>query len=139
LVNNLSFAILRAGMCKRFSSLLVLACSALLLLCNIFSANADTPAVHISARPTWINPFKVSDKKLPSRQVENGFFYQLFEEQVQIEKQADYKHVIREIVSSAGIQNGSEISISFDPSYERLDIHDITVWRNGKAQAAGST
>jgi transglutaminase-like putative cysteine protease len=65
--------------------------------------------------------------------VENGFFYQLFEEQIQIEKQADYKHVIREIVSAAGIQNGSEISISFDPSYERLDIHDITVWRDGKA------
>ena len=122
-------------MCKRFSPLLVLACSAMLLLCNVFPANADTPAVHISARPTWINPFKLSDKKLPPRQVENGFFYQLFEEQVQIEKQADYKHVIREIVSSAGIQNGSEISISFDPSYERLDIHDITVWRNGKASS----
>ncbi|MBD1363323.1 DUF3857 domain-containing protein [Mucilaginibacter sp. ZT4R22] len=122
-------------MCKRLSPLLVLACSALLLLCNIFSANADTPAVHISARPTWINPFKISDKKLPLRQVENGFFYQLFEEQIHVEKQADYKRVIREIVSSAGIQNGSEISISFNPSYERLDIHDITVWRNGRASS----
>ncbi|WP_166727754.1 DUF3857 domain-containing protein [Mucilaginibacter gilvus] len=119
-------------MCKRFGPLLILAIGGLLLLFNSVIAQAASPAVHISARPTWLNTFKLSDKKLPARQVENGFFYQLFEEQIHVEKQADYKHVIREIVSEAGIQNGSEISISFDPSYERLDVHDVTVWRNGK-------
>jgi hypothetical protein len=120
---------------KLFAPLLIAAMSGLLLISGLPCALAGTPAVHISARPAWLNPFKLSDKKLPARQVTNGFFYQLFEEQIQVEKQADYKHVIREIVSEAGIQNGSEISISFDPSYERLDVHDITVWRNGKAES----
>nr|WP_294942408.1 DUF3857 domain-containing protein [uncultured Mucilaginibacter sp.] len=117
---------------KRSSPLLIVVCCVLWLLCNLPAAKAGTPAVHISPRPNWLSTFKISDKKLPSRQVENGFFFQLFEEQIHVEKQADYKHVIREIVSGAGIQNGSQISISFDPSYETLSVHDITVWRNGK-------
>lgn len=120
---------------KLFVPLLIAAMSGLLLILGPPAARAGAPVVHISARPAWLNTFKLSDKKLPARQVTNGFFYQLFEEQIQVEKQADYKHVIREIVSEAGIQNGSEISISFDPSYERLDVHDITVWRNGKAES----
>lgn len=132
LVNNLSFVILRAGMRNRISPLFIVVCSAFLLLFTSVAAIASSPAVHLSPRPAWINAIKVFDKKVPLRQVENGYFYQLFEEQVQIEKQADYRHFIREIVSAAGIQNGSEINISFDPSYERLDIHDITVWRDGK-------
>ncbi|OOQ61446.1 DUF3857 domain-containing protein [Mucilaginibacter pedocola] len=119
----------------RISPLLIAVYGALLLLfCNNLVANAANPAVHISARPNWINQIKLSDKKIPLRQVDNGFFYQLFEQQINIEQQADYRHVVREIVSATGIQNGSQINISFDPSYERLDIHDITVWRDGKPQ-----
>ncbi|MDB5142667.1 MAG: hypothetical protein JWQ66_1380 [Mucilaginibacter sp.] len=98
------------------------------------NANAFTPVVHITPKPNWLNTYKNYDKQIPERDVENGYFYQLIEEQVQVESQMDYSHVIRQIVSGAGIQNGSEISVSFDPTYERLDFHEITVWRNNKPQ-----
>lgn len=97
-------------------------------------ANAFTPVIHITPKPNWLNTYKNYDKQIPERDVENGYFYQLIEEQVQVESQMDYSHVIRQIVSGAGIQNGSEISVSFDPTYERLDFHEITVWRNNKPQ-----
>ncbi len=114
----------------------------LLMLCAViltFSAQASVPVVHISPAPTWLNTYKPYDKMIPARDVENGYFYQLVEEQIYIEKQADYSHIIRQIVSEAGIQNGSEISISFDPSYQQLYFHQITVWRDGKPQNRLST
>ena len=97
-------------------------------------ASASGPVVHISPVPDWISILKPYTKSIPLRTVENGYFYQLYEEQVQVEKQADYTHVIREIVSDAGIQDGSEISVSFDPLYERIDFHKLIVWRDNKPQ-----
>jgi transglutaminase-like putative cysteine protease len=95
-------------------------------------AKAGTPVVHRSPKPLWLSSFKTYNQKPRARTIERGFFYALIEEQIQVEKQADYHHVIREIVSEAGIQNASQISISFDPAFERLDFHDITVWRDNK-------
>nr|WP_067062881.1 DUF3857 domain-containing protein [Mucilaginibacter sp. L294] len=94
------------------------------------AVNAAAPIVHISPKPGWLNQYKAYDKKVASRDVANGYFYQVFEEQLNVEKQADYTHIIKEIVSEAGIQNGSSINIGFDPSFERLDVHEIIVWRN---------
>jgi len=98
-------------------------------------AGATAPVVHITNKPAWINPCKNYDKKPALRDVENGYFYALIEEQVQVEQQASYTHVIREIVSETGVQNSSAISVRFDPAYERLDFHDITLWRDNKPQS----
>ncbi|KAI9453502.1 hypothetical protein F5148DRAFT_1289068 [Russula earlei] len=98
-------------------------------------ASATPPVVHITNKPAWISPCKNYDKKPALRDVENGYFYALLEEQVQVEQQASYTHVIREIVSEAGVQNSSTISVRFDPVYEKLDFHDITVWRDNKPQS----
>ncbi|MDB5149710.1 MAG: hypothetical protein JWQ57_3730 [Mucilaginibacter sp.] len=106
-------------------------CLVMLFWCS-GAAFGDTPSVHISPRPTWLNILKPYNQKPSSRTIERGFYYALIEEQVQVEKQADYNHIIREIASETGIQNASQISVSFDPAYERLDFHDITVWRDGK-------
>lgn len=97
------------------------------------TAHAGAPVVHISPKPVWLNQYKAYDKKVASRDIANGYFYQVFEEQLHVEKQADYTHIIKEIVSEAGIQNGSSINIGFDPSFERLDVHEIIVWRNNVA------
>ena len=104
----------------------------LLLLFNSHIAKGGTPVVHVSAKPTWLSTCKVYDKRPSARTIEKGFFYTLIEEQIQVEKQADYHHVIKEIVSETGIQNASQISVGFDPSFERLDFHEITIWRDGK-------
>ncbi|MET3978163.1 transglutaminase-like putative cysteine protease [Mucilaginibacter sp. UYP25] len=96
------------------------------------ASHAATPRLYISPKPGWLNTYKAYDKKVASRDITNGYFYQVFEEQINVEKQADYTHIVKEIVSEAGIQNGSSITIGFDPTFERLDVHDVTVWRNNK-------
>nr|WP_294792776.1 DUF3857 domain-containing protein [uncultured Mucilaginibacter sp.] len=108
-----------------------------LLAVVLFCANltwAATPSVHISPKPNWLNHCPQYDKAIAQRNIENGYFYRLMEEQINVEKKAHYVHIERQIVSEAGIQNGSEISIGFDPSYERLDLHEIIIWRNNKPQ-----
>ena len=104
--------------------------TALLLAANLVFAAA--PTVHISAKPNWLNPCPQYDKGIAQRNIENGFFYRLIEEQINVEQKARYTHIEKQIVTEAGIQNGSELSISFDPSYERLDVHEIVIWRNNK-------
>jgi transglutaminase-like putative cysteine protease len=106
----------------------------LLLTFTVAGAQAAQPAVHISAKPGWLSVYKPYNQKPSLRTIEGGSYYALVEHQVHVEKQADYRHYIREIVSETGIQNSSQISVTFDPLYERLDFHEITVWRNNKPQ-----
>lgn len=121
-------------MCRRFSGVNKFVLSFLIVAVSFTFARGAQPVVHISAKPTWLSTCKPYSQKPALRTVEDGYYFSIIEHQVQVEKQADYRHNIREIISETGIQNGSEISVSFDPTYERLDFHEITVWRNNKPQ-----
>lgn len=94
-----------------------------------------TPIVHIAPKPTWISTCKPYDKKPSERSIADGAYDELVEEQINIEQKATYNHFITQIVSESGVQNNSEVSASFNPAYERLDFHEIIVWRNGKPQS----
>ena len=111
----------------------------LFTLCLLIAFSAAThavvPVVHISPKPSWISAYKPYVTKPADRDIENGAYSALIEEQVNVEEEATYNHFITQIVSASGVQNNSEISVSFDPSYQRLDFHDITVWRNNKPQS----
>lgn len=115
--------------CPKFLTLVLIVLVGVL---GRFNAYADGPTVHFSAKPSWLSYCKPYDKKPSLRDVENGYYYELTERQINVETNADYHHTIRQIVSEAGIQNGSQLSVGFDPAYERLDFHDITIWRDGK-------
>ncbi|MDR6943482.1 DUF3857 domain-containing protein [Mucilaginibacter pocheonensis] len=104
----------------------------LFLLINKQVVSAGTPVVHLSPKPAWLSVCNAFNQKPPLRTIERGYFFALVEQQQQVEKQADYHHYIEEIVSETGIQNASQITVSFDPAFERLDFHDITVWRDNK-------
>jgi transglutaminase-like putative cysteine protease len=98
------------------------------------SVCAQLPQIHLAPVPSWISRVKDFDKKPSLRSVRDGYFYDLSEQQINIEKKSEYFHYTREIVSSTGIQNGSQISVGFDPAYERVDFHRIIVWRNNQPQ-----
>jgi hypothetical protein len=133
--NSSSLFIFIASMQKSYFPINKFIVTFLITLLAHITAKATEPVVHVSPKPTWISACKPYNQKPSLRTVEGGYFFELVEHQVQVEKQADYHHIIKEIVSEAGIQNGSEISISFDPSFERLDFHEITVWRDNKPQS----
>ncbi|CAM4085789.1 Protein of unknown function [Pedobacter westerhofensis] len=104
-----------------------------LLICiHTLSAAAQGKNFYISkTSPPWLVKIDTSTTALPPKSVTDGYYTALLERQNHAELKESYTHVIRKIVSGAGVQNGSEISVTYDPSYQKLTFHQITVWRNG--------
>ena len=85
--------------------------------------------ITISPEPQWRVPVKISAFKVANRSVRDGYYEKLIEAQQHVEQQTIYYHEIREIISNEGVQNGSQIAVSFDPSYEKIEFHKVIVKR----------
>lgn len=79
--------------------------------------------------PSWIVKLNSKGLKPAAKDISDGYFLAVYENQLHVELQEEYIHVIREIVSDAGVQNGSQISVTYDPSFQKLVFHNITLWR----------
>lgn len=82
--------------------------------------------------PAWVKTVPASTQTPNSREINDGYFLRLFEQEYNVSTQQTYQHTIREIISEAGIQSASNLSINFNPSYEQISIHQVTVWRDGQ-------
>ena len=101
--------------------------------CFPMRTRAQHKSFSISPAPQWLVPYKPDLQKTPDlREISNGYYIRLFEEQYHAEHKSQYRHVIRQIISEAGVQNGAEISVDYDPAYEQLKFHQLAVRRNGK-------
>lgn len=82
--------------------------------------------------PAWLRKVVTVNKKPANKDIQDGYYLFLFEKQNNLETNEYYHHLIREISSGNGVQNGSEISIAYNPSYEKLIFHKLVIWRNNK-------
>lgn len=97
---------------------------------SLWASNIRVP---IKLSPLWVTSVVVNiNDSLKVCDVSDGYLYLLLDRQVNTEKQQSYSHEIRKIISDEGVQNGSELSIDFDPSYEKLSLHSVKVIRNGQ-------
>src|SRR5207249_13251 len=62
-----------------------------------------------------------------------GEVYLLVDRQENLERSAFYYHEVRKITSEHGVQDGASISVSFNPSFEKLIFHSIQLIRDGVA------
>jgi transglutaminase-like putative cysteine protease len=53
----------------------------------------------------------------------------LLNRQINGQENEFYSHSVRQILTSAGVQKGSHISIEFDPTYQSLTLHWVRLWR----------
>lgn len=83
--------------------------------------------------PSWIVKRNNQGFKPATKDISDGYFLAVYENQNHAELQEEYVRVIREIVSDAGVQNGSQISVTYDPSFQKLVFHNITLWRGDKS------
>ena len=103
----------------------------ILLVIAAFVTHAQK--VNTSPTPAWLVPYTPDLTKKPNaKNISDGYYLLLLEEQRQVELKSNYQHFIRQIISEAGIQNGSEISVDYDPQYEKLTFHKIVIHRDGK-------
>lgn len=97
----------------------------LLLLANLIASAQKKNFAVDKKEPAWIEKITTTNQKLTNRDIQEGYYLSLYEQQNNIETQEVYTHIIREIASDNGVQNGSEISVTYDPSYQKLDRKSV--------------
>lgn len=106
------------------------AATALLISTVLFSQSARP---RVTVEPSWITKNTIDYNKTSlEKDAGDGLIDISFEEQVLLAEQTTYFRRSKRIISQAGVQNGSEISVSFDPSYEQLIFHNIRIIRGGE-------
>lgn len=102
---------------------------ALLLCFFLLCAKSQKPLT--GKEPSWVNvqsyDFSVS---LLEQDAEDGYLDLVYEEQISIEPRAVYSRKVIKALTETGVQNISEISVDYDPSYQQLIFHRINIIRD---------
>lgn len=85
-----------------------------------------------SSPPKWVIPTKYTiNEKLLSK-ASDGYAFLLLDYQQNIEAKTIYSRIVTKILNTQGVQNASQISIDYNPTYEKIVFHEITINRNNK-------
>ncbi|MFT3827271.1 MAG: DUF3857 domain-containing transglutaminase family protein [Chitinophagaceae bacterium] len=109
----------------------------LLLLTGIFSLGFFAPAYsqkpRIDKEPAWIahNNIDYASIGTPT-DFEDGYVNLVLERQVNIGLQTTYVKRSYKIITEAGVQNTSEVSVDYDPAFQQASFHFISIIRDGK-------
>jgi len=94
-------------------------------------ASDKAPGFAIAPAPAWVQT--VATDALPAIP-DAPLQVLLMDDQTRLDPAASqrYSHNIRKINASSGLEQGSQIEIVFDPVYQKLSLHTLVVWREGK-------
>lgn len=98
----------------------------------ISGTKAQSKKLSIEKEPSWvtINNINYINSKQEG-EAEDGCYDVAYEKQVCLTEQAKYYKKTLKILSETGVENNSEVSIDFDPSYQGLILHRVQVIRDG--------
>lgn len=87
----------------------------------------------IGTSPAWVKEYPLHDDGAPmGKDMEDGYVLFLVERQVNVAEKTVYRKNILEILTEAGVQNASQVSVDYDPSFQQVVFHYIHLIRNGK-------
>jgi hypothetical protein len=92
---------------------------------------AQSPKIKIAPEKSWVThqPFNVDAK--PDAGQDGSTYYLLMDDQENTVTEENYIHYAYKILSNEGIQDMSDLSFEYDPSYESLIFHKIVIHRKG--------
>lgn len=113
----------------------------LLLFCFLQAiisiAHAADKKPTIEKTPAWITVTKTDYSQTHlDDEAEDGYADLRYEQQVSLEHKVTYYKKAVHILSESGVQNSSQVSVDFDPSYESLAFHSIKIIRGGEVMDA---
>ncbi|HEY4874101.1 MAG TPA: DUF3857 domain-containing protein [Puia sp.] len=104
----------------------------LILLCFSFQFALANEKVKISPEPHWLDKTNPDLNKKPSEHgISDGYYLELVEMQINLSNNTEYHHFIRQIVNESGVQNGSEVSVTFSPEFQQVLFHEVFIFRDG--------
>lgn len=87
-------------------------------------------------KPEWVEQVEVlSAEELPHDEIQNGVHYLLADSQLRVPAEGPpsyFSRYVTLITNQSGLDQESQINISFDPSYEQVELHRVTARRNGE-------
>lgn len=94
-------------------------------------AASSAPGFAIAPRPAWVQPASLEGlPALPAAPVQ----VLLMDDQTRVGPGGSvrFQHAVRQITSTTGLEAAAQVEFIFDPSYERLTLHELVIWRDGK-------
>ncbi len=111
----------------------------LLLLAAILPASLHAKSYgefDIARPPAWVETLKPEYAfDVPRRLGRYGIYDILSDHQIRVGRDggtARYFHYVRKVLTQTGVQTASELTVDFDPSYQRLTLHEVSVIRGGQ-------
>ncbi len=96
------------------------------------SFNTHAQQVDIKPIPAWVTEQTPDLTATPGTHDSGSSYYLLLDRQENLAEQVYFKHQVYRILTSEGVQEMSDISATFDPSYEKLTFHKVVVYRKGQ-------
>lgn len=94
------------------------------------SGGQTLPTPSIAPPPAWVDIIRTfSEPKPVTNELSEGVVFILLDNQVNVVRDEHYHRVIKDLISESGVQHGAQLNLHFDPSYQELIIHRITVQR----------
>jgi hypothetical protein len=95
--------------------------------------------VTLAPTPAWVAKVTASSSA-PAPESETGISDLLMDDQLRVTSTLEhYRHRVRQITSAAGVEEGAELEITFDPSHERFVLHGLHIVRGGQRIDATKT
>lgn len=85
-----------------------------------------------SLAPKWVTDYDHDNALTDSSDFSGGYAYLLVSLQNHLETKEFYRKEAIMVVSEQGLSRTSSISVSFDPSYQRVLFHTLLIVRNGR-------
>lgn len=85
----------------------------------------------LSKPPAWVTENRTMYTGTLDKEAEDGYIDLVYEKQFNLAEQAVFVKHSSKILSAAGVQNNSEVSVTFDPTYQQLLLHSIEIIRDG--------
>jgi hypothetical protein len=118
-----------------FKDCLTLLFKLLLLICifPLYAEEVVSPEVHYADIPGWVKPAKPKHQNSKST-TDISVRYLLSDQQTNISDAgiAYFTQVVLQPVKEQGLEEVSEISFDFNPDFETLTLHQITILRDGE-------
>lgn len=90
--------------------------------------NGKDAAFTIKPTPAWVQPLAVDASiAVPPAPLQ----MLLVDRQTRVEAAGTmrFAHFVRQVNDAAGLQKAAQIEVEFDPSYQKLVLHQLTLWR----------
>jgi hypothetical protein len=88
--------------------------------------------IKISPKPDWVRDTSIVDSfPFNNESITTGYYYLMLNYQENLKTKQYFRHNTIKLLNSEGVQEMSDLSISYDPSYQTLYFHSLRIIRNG--------